>query len=177
MGKSTPVGRVGALAVALGTGLAVASGPAVAWADEAGEAASAVDSGPRTVERPTHAQESKDEPAVERRKNRKAHRIDDEPRVAKRRVRVSEPEADATPANDRVEAARASAEPAAIPQVEPPAARVSVSEPVALQVPATTRVAASVPTRTPIVRTVLRAINDAVASGSGHGTQPETPLL
>lgn len=40
MGHSRYIGRVGALAVALGIGTAVASTPVVAWADEAGNAAS-----------------------------------------------------------------------------------------------------------------------------------------
>ncbi len=176
MGQPTSVGRVGALAVALGIGLAVASAPAVAWADESGETASAVDSGPRTVERPTEARDTSTTKAVERRKTRKAHRADAEPGVAKRSPRERERAIDAEPAGERVVPARAVTEPAAAPRVEPAAERTNIPEPAALQAPvsATETVA---PTRTPIVRTILRAVSDAVASRSGDGTQPGTPLL
>lgn len=178
MSQSSCVGRVGALAVALGIGLAVASAPAVAWADEAGagETSSAVDSGPRTVERPTEARDTSTKKAAERRKTRKAHRADAEPGVAKRSPRERERAIDAEPAEDRAVPARAATEPAAAPRVEPAAERTHAPEPAALQAPvrATETVA---PTRTPIVRTILRAVSDAVASRSGDGTQPGTPLL
>ncbi|WP_111511609.1 Ig-like domain-containing protein [Mycobacterium kyogaense] len=167
-------GRVGALAVALGIGLAVSGAPAVAWADQggaAGETTSALDSGQRSVERPTEAHDtSTDESATERRKTRKAHRAEDEPQVSKRHVRAGERAIDAEPTEDRVEPVRAQAEPAATRQAEPVPQRPIAGEPV-------TRIETAAPTRIPIVRTVLRAVDGAFASGLGHGTQPETPLL
>ncbi|OKH65664.1 hypothetical protein EB72_06480 [Mycobacterium sp. SWH-M1] len=174
MGHSAWVGRVGALAVVLGIGLAVTGAPAVAWADTgdaAGETTSALDSGQRAVERPTAAHDtSRDKSATERRKTRKAHRAEGEPQVSKRRVRVSERAIDAEPTEDRVEPVRAQAAPTATRQAQPVAERPIAAEPV-------TRIETAAPTRMPIVRTVLRAVSDAVASRSGHGTQPETPLL
>ncbi|MEH3142824.1 MAG: Ig-like domain-containing protein [Mycobacterium kyogaense] len=129
--------------------MAVTSAPAIAWADESGEATSAAGGEQRTVERPT------EEPAP--RKNRKAARTDDEPRVSKRHVRLSERAGKSVSARNRIET-----------ETGP--------EPVALQAPAT-RTETPTPTQTPIVRTVLSSESDAFASGVGHGTQPGTPLL
>ncbi|MHA0289548.1 Ig-like domain-containing protein [Mycobacterium sp. C3-094] len=149
--------------------------PAVAWADAGGE--TAVDSSQRTVERPTDRQDQRTTDKVaERRKSRKSLRADDEPRVPKRHLRVSEAETEAVPAQDRVEPAQAPAEPAVAPQADPPARRVNVPEPVAVQAPVTDTETPEL-SRTPIVRTVLRAVSGAVAVGSGYGTQPGTPLL
>lgn len=190
---STCVGRVGALAVALGIGLAVTAAPAVAWADDGGETGqtssainrgpdrdAAADSGPRTVERPTDTHDDPaEQPAVERRKSRKATHTDDEPRVSTRHVRLSERVEKPASVQDAVSPARVQGEPPvrpvkAAPAVEPP--KVSVPDPVAVQAPIP-RTQAATPTRTPVVRTVLGAVSEFFASGSGHGTQPGTPLV
>ncbi|MEW5810653.1 MAG: cadherin-like domain-containing protein [Actinomycetota bacterium] len=195
------IGRVGALAVALGIGLAVTGAPAVAWADATGETSSAVgsspdpsrstsaaadasdDSRPRAVERPTDTQdEPSDESVAEPRKTRKVKRTDDEPRVSKRHVRLSERVTDPAPTvRDRVAPARVKVEPAVKPVrspgvVAPKQTSISVPEPVALHAPALPT-PTSTPTRTPVVRTVLSAVSDFFASSLGHGTQPGTPLL
>ncbi|MCG7594635.1 Ig-like domain-containing protein [Mycobacterium sp. PSTR-4-N] len=175
MGQSAHVGRIGALAVALGIGLAMTGAPAVAWADAGGE--TAANSSQRTVERPTDRQDQRTTDKVaERRKSRKNLRADDEPRVPKRHLRVSEPETKTAPTQDRVEPAQAPAEPTVTPQADPPAGRVNVPDPVAVRAPVTDTETPEL-ARTPIVRTVLRAVSDAVAVGSGYGTQPGTPLL
>ena len=64
MGCTRYVGRVGALAVALGVGMAVAIAPGLVWAHETGEGTSAVDAGP-THPDPTTAPDGQDDGGID----------------------------------------------------------------------------------------------------------------
>ena len=63
MGYTHYVGRVGALAVALGVGMAVAITPGVVWADETGEGTQAVDAGPTNPD-PTNTSDGENDGGI-----------------------------------------------------------------------------------------------------------------
>lgn len=180
MSRSTHVGRVGALAVALGIGLALTSTPAIAWADETGETTSAVGSEPQTVARPsTTRDDPAEKPATTLRKSRKAARAEDEAPASKRHLRYSERAERPTPAHDRVEPQtereqapeRELVTPVQPRVVAPRHTSISIPEPVALQAPVP-RTETAVPARTPVVRTVLSAVSDFFASKEGTVHSP-----